>query len=283
MSQPALITADELLGLLQQGSQPLVIADCRYSLTDPEAGALAYAQGHIPGAVHADLGTLMSSTPTGSNGRHPLPDAQAFAQGMAALGAHNNTLIIAYDAEDSTFAARLWWLLRWVGHDQIRVLDGGLKAWAQAGGKLSTQLPQPQAGTFSIQPGAMPTASFSDVLANISQPKKQVLDARSADRYRGENETMDPVGGHIPGAINRFYKLNLGEDGRFKPAQQLRAEFSALLGDTPATAVIHQCGSGVSACHNLLAMDVAGMNGGTLYPGSWSEWCSQSSAPVERG
>lgn len=280
MPPPALIDAGELSALLRQDSPNLLLADCRYALTDPAAGAQAYAQGHIPGAVHADLGELLSGPATGMNGRHPLPDPQAFADGMAALGANNDTLVIAYDAEDSMFASRLWWLLRWVGHEKVRVLDGGLRAWIDAGGDWSTTPTQPSRGSFSLRRRSMPTVTFNDVLANLDSREKLLLDARSPDRYRGENETIDPTGGHIPGAINRFYKENLESGGKFKPADVLRDEFRTLLGDTPPERIVHQCGSGVSACHNLLAMEIAGLEGGTLYPGSWSEWCRQRNVPV---
>jgi len=283
MSTPALIDASELKTLMSQDSIKLLVVDCRYALTDPEAGARDYADGHIPGAVYADLGELLSGPTTGMNGRHPLPDPQAFADGLAALGADDDTLVVAYDAEDATYAARLWWLLRWIGHEQVRVLDGGLRAWREAGGALSTTVPSPRPGNLSLRHRAMPTVTFTDVLANVNSQKKRVVDARSPDRYRGENETLDPTGGHIPGAINRYYKENLRDDGRFKSAAELRQEYQQLLGDTPAEQVIHQCGSGVSACHNLLAMEIAGLKGGTLYPGSWSEWCRQSGVPMARG
>lgn len=283
MSRPVLIDARELAELCRQGNQKILLADCRYALTDSAAGAQAYAQGHIPGAVHADLGALLSSPPTGKNGRHPLPDPQVFANGMAALGAHPDTLVIAYDAEDSMFAARLWWLLRWVGHENVQVLDGGLRAWVAAGGELSSDTATPARGRFSQRPPTVPQVDFTSVIANLESKGRQVVDARSPDRYRGENETIDPVGGHIPGAINRFFKDNLGPEGRFKPAAELREAFLALLGDLPPERVIHQCGSGVSACHNLLAMEVAGLPGAALYPGSWSEWCHQPGAPVASG
>lgn len=283
MSSSVLIDAQELAKLQAQGAANLLLVDCRYSLTDPLAGVQAYGQGHIPGAAHADLGTLLSGPVNPRSGRHPLPDPQAFAQGMAALGAHDDTLIIAYDAQDSMFAARLWWLLRWVGHENVRVLDGGLSAWEASGGALSTAPAKAQSGSFSLRPPVARTMEFNEVLANLENREKQLLDARSPDRYRGENETLDPIGGHIPGALNRFFKDNLAPDGRFKPATQLRQEFQQVLGDTPPESVLHQCGSGVSACHNLLAMEFAGLPGSTLYPGSWSEWCRQADAPVARG
>lgn len=283
MSRPALIDATDLTTLLKQEGRDLLVVDCRYALTDPAAGAKAYAEGHIPGAVHADVGELLSGPVNGKNGRHPLPDPQIFCQGMAALGANDDTLVVVYDAEDSMFAARLWWLLRWVGHENVRVLDGGLRAWVDAGGDVSSRPAPARQGTFTLRRHAMPTVAFADVLANTQNQEKRLVDARSPDRYRGENETIDPQGGHIPGALNRFFKENVDSSGRFKPAAQLREDFQKLLGDTPPQQVIHQCGSGVSACHNLLAMEVAGLEGGALYPGSWSEWCCQTDAPIARG
>lgn len=282
MPHPPLISAAELLALLEQ-PQSLVIADCRYVLTDPAAGVRAYNQGHIPGALHADLGDLLSGPTTGMNGRHPLPDPETFVANMAALGANNETLIVAYDAGDSMFAARLWWLLRWVGHENVRVLDGGLPAWISAGGGLVTSTHNPARGSFTLRQRAMPTVTFIDVLQNVQSRQRVLVDARSPDRFRGENETIDPVGGHIPGALNHFFKENVDASGRFKSPGELRAALQSLLGDTPAEQVIHQCGSGVTACHNLLAMEIAGLPGASLYPGSWSEWCRQRDVPIATG
>lgn len=283
MTLPPLIDAPSLAELLQQAQTKLLLVDCRYSLVDAAEGKRIYAEGHIPNAVHADVGELLSGPVTGMNGRHPLPDPQLFADGLAGLGADNDTLIIAYDAGDSMFASRLWWLLRWIGHEKVQVLDGGIQAWLDAGGRLSRETPQNPRGNLGLRQRAMPTVTFTDVLANVQRGERLLVDARSPDRYRGENETIDPTGGHIPGAVNRFFKENLAEDGRFKPADELRTEFLAVLGDAAPESVIHQCGSGVSACHNLLAMEIAGLKGGTLYPGSWSEWCKQRGAPIERG
>jgi thiosulfate/3-mercaptopyruvate sulfurtransferase len=188
---------------------------------------------------------------------------------------------VAYDAHGGMFAARLWWLLRWVGHVQVAVLDGGLPAWQAQGGRLSTALPVIAAGNLQAQASLVTTIDADALLANIAQPLLSVIDARSADRYRGENETLDAVGGHIPGAKNRFFKDNLNVDGSFKSPQTLRNEWSALL-TNPQTTVM-QCGSGVTACHNLLALEVAGLPGARLYPGSWSEWSSDPTRPVATG
>ena len=285
MPFPALISAQQLAALLQDQPPEILLLDCRYALTDPTAGAAAYAQAHIPGAIHADLGKQLSGTASsdGKGGRHPLPEPQVFAKAMAALGARDDSLVVAYDAGESVFAARLWWLMRWIGHDKVCVLDGGLQAWVDAGGELVADQPTLAPGKLSVRASALQTVSYAQVLANIEAQERVVLDARAADRYRGENETMDPIGGRIPGARNRPYKDNLDASGRFKPAEQLRSEFQAILGDTPASQIIHQCGSGVSACHNLLAMNVAGFGDSTLYPGSWSEWSRQADAPIARG
>ena len=288
MTTSPLIDANDLKTLLELKQQDILVVDCRYVLTDAKAGRQAYTEGHIPGAVYGDLGTLMSGPSTGVNGRHPLPDPQAFADGMADLGANNDTLIVAYDEMDSMFASRLWWLLHWIGHTTVRVLNGGLQAWRNAGGELSTVTPTPARGDLGLRHRAMPTATYTDVLALVQQGRidskeKTLIDARAPDRFRGENETIDPVGGHIPGAINRFFKENVQADGRFKSPDQLRSELEGVFGDTDPQNVVHQCGSGVSACHNLLAMEIAGLPGATLYPGSWSEWCHQSDAPKARG
>ena len=201
---------------------------------------------------------------------------------MQALGVNNNTQVVAYDAHGGMFAARLWWLLRWVGHAQVAVLNGGLPAWQAQGGALSVESPAPAArGNLQAQTSLVSTIDANDVLANIASQVLTVVDARSPDRYRGENETLDAVGGHIPGAKNRFFKDNLTTEGHFKSAEALRAEWQALITE-PASAIM-QCGSGVTACHNLLALEVAGMSGARLYPGSWSEWSSDPARPVATG
>jgi len=271
--------------LQRESTAQVLICDCRFDLSDLAAGARAYAEGHLPGAIYVNLDQDLSGVKTGSNGRHPLPAREQFAARMAELGAGDGTQIIAYDAKDGRYAARLWWMLRWVGHTSVAVLDGGLDAW-QAAGLPLTDLPSAPrtGGRFSVRPAAAFTVSYEDVRIGVSQASGPcVIDARSPDRFRGENETMDPVGGHIPGARNRFFMDNLRADGTFKPAAQLRAEFEEILGKTPTTDSIFQCGSGVTACHNLLAMSIAGLEGASLYPGSWSEWSAQPSAPIATG
>ncbi|ABR88546.1 thiosulfate sulfurtransferase [Janthinobacterium sp. Marseille] len=259
-----------------------VILDCRHDLMNPEAGLRAFTEGHLPNAQFAHLDQDLAGEKIGADkifrGRHPLPDRAAFIARLQTWGINPDTQVVAYDAQGGMFAARLWWMLRWVGHEAVAVLDGGLPAWLANGMWLSTEASPRVLGTIGERPALTTTVSATELLNNLNTEKLTVVDARSADRYRGENETIDPVGGHIPGAKNRFFKDNLQADGNFKSAEQLRSEFSALLSD-PTQAVM-QCGSGVTACHNLLALEVAGLGGAALYPGSWSEWCADPARPV---
>jgi thiosulfate/3-mercaptopyruvate sulfurtransferase len=285
MTHP-LIDVDALRKRLAEVPPP-VLLDCRFDLSDPQAGQRAYAEGHLPGALHADLALDMSGTlhDAGATfrGRHPLPSRTEFAATAARWGITPGRWVIAYDAHDGLFAARAWWLLRWIGHSKVAVLDGGLQAWLAAGGTLSTDgWLNEAAPAYPLElPPAMPVIDADTLLAQLG--RWQVVDARAPERYRGEVEPLDAVAGHIPGAVNRFYRNNLGPDGRFKPAAALKAEFQALLAGRSADEVVHQCGSGVTACHNLLAMALAGMEGGRLYPGSWSEWVSDPRRPVAQG
>ncbi|MEM8511529.1 thiosulfate/3-mercaptopyruvate sulfurtransferase [Massilia sp. MP_M2] len=262
-----------------------VVVDCRHDLMNMAAGRAGYAGGHLPGAVFADIETVLSGVKTGADGmfrgRHPLPDKETLVEALRGFGIDDATQVVAYDAHGGMFAARLWWLLRWLGHEAVAVLDGGMAAWEAAGQPLTTEVRTRPHGAVSIRAPFVPTVTVAEVLDNLQSGQRIVIDARAADRYRGENETMDPVGGHIPGAKNRFFKENLGPDGRFKDAAQLREEFGALL-DDPAAAIM-QCGSGVTACHNLLALEVAGLPGAALYPGSWSEWVADPARPVVKG
>jgi thiosulfate/3-mercaptopyruvate sulfurtransferase len=262
-----------------------VVVDCRHDLMNLAAGRDAYASGHLPGAVFADLETVLSGAKNGADGvflgRHPLPDKEALAEALRGFGIGDATQVVAYDAHGGMFAARLWWLLRWLGHEAVAVLDGGMAAWEDAGQPLTTEVRTRPHGALSVRAPFVPTVTVREMLDNLQSGKRIVIDARAADRYRGENETIDPVGGHIPGAKNRFFKDNLGPDGRFKDAAQLREELGALIGEPEAA--IMQCGSGVTACHNLLALEVAGLPGAALYPGSWSEWVGDPARPVAKG
>jgi len=262
-----------------------VILDCRAELTDPNAGAAAFAAGHIPGAQHADSDRDLSDKSPGPNGefsgRHPLPVIDHFIETLRGWGVYPNSQVIAYDAHGSMFAARVWWMLRWVGHKSVAVLDGGLPAWEALGGELTQAVINRPRGSITRQASLVSSVSADDVLANLSARARVVLDARAADRFRGENETIDPVAGRIPGAKNRWFKDNLQADGKFKSPDLLRSEYSALIKSPEST--IMQCGSGISACHNLLAMEIAGLPGAMLYPGSWSEWSSDPARPIAVG
>jgi thiosulfate/3-mercaptopyruvate sulfurtransferase len=268
-----------------------VVLDCRHDLANLAAGRDAYAAGHVAHAQFADMESALSGArriPRADGGagafrgRHPLPEREAFVEQLRAWGIGDGTQVVAYDAHGGMFAARLWWMLRWVGHDAVAVLDGGVPAWLAAGNALSTDLPAPRArGTIALRDALTSTVDADAVLRHVESGAGAVVDARAPDRFRGENETIDPVGGHIPGAKNRFFKDNLQADGRFKAPEQLKAELGSAVGD-PARAIM-QCGSGVTACHNLLALAVAGMPGAALYPGSWSEWSADPARPVATG
>jgi thiosulfate/3-mercaptopyruvate sulfurtransferase len=285
MAHTTLITAPELLALAD-GPATLVLLDCGFDLADPAAGERAHAAGHLPGALYVHLDRDLSGPKTGHNGRHPLPPREALAARAGAWGVAPGVQVVAYDAQGGPYAARAWWLLRWLGHAEAAVLDGGPAAWTAAGGAMSTApAAQRAVAPYPALAPAMPTLDADALLARLPEVAAgglRLFDARAAERYRGDVEPLDPVAGHIPGATLRFFKDNLGPDGRFKPAAQLRAEFEAL-GGANSSAVVHQCGSGVTACHNLLAMAHAGLGTSVLYPGSWSEWCSDPARPVARG
>ncbi len=280
MAFTTLVSATELAAHLFDPAW--VVLDCRHDLANPDFGRDAYESGHIPNAQFVHLDRDLSGEKINADGRflgrHPLPDRTAFILTLRRLGINDDTQVVAYDAHGGMFAARLWWMLRWVGHNAVAVLDGGLQAWQASDMFLSTE-PSPRTlGTLTDQPSLVTSVSADDLLKGLSASAHTIIDARAPDRFRGENETMDPVGGHIPGAKNRFFKDNLQADGRFKSADQLRSEFSEMI-KNPESAVM-QCGSGVTACHNLLALEVAGLTGSALYPGSWSEWCSDPARPV---
>ena len=279
MAFTTLIDAATLASHLDDPSY--LIVDCRHTLADFSAGRRMYDEAHLPGAFFADVEHDLSGPKTGANGRHPLPDPQAFAAYLRALGAGPTTQIVAYDAGADMFAARLWFLCRWIGHEAVAVLDGGIGAWTAAGLPVTASPSAPRSpGTLQAAPHGDLVVDASYVLAHLGDGSTTIVDARGADRFAGQNETLDPVAGHIPGARNRPFKANFGDDLRFKPADELRAGFSAF--GSP-TSVIHQCGSGVSAAANLLAMELAGLSGARVYAGSWSEWIADPSRPVETG
>jgi len=257
------------------------VFDCRHQLSDVGYGEMAYAEGHVPGAFFMHLDRDLSSPMNGLNGRHPLPDPQLLAKKLGAAGVSRQTQVVVYDDAGGMVAGRLWWLLRWLGHDRVALLDGGINQWVKEGRPLSVEQPKSAPVVFEIAQRDW-VATSDEVLVNIDAKEFCVVDARAPDRFRGENETLDPVGGHIPGARNRFFRDNLDANGLFRPAADLSREFLSLFDGVAPEKTVMQCGSGVSACHNLLAMEIAGLRGARLYAGSWSEWCSDPARPVER-
>lgn len=282
MTSP-LITSAQLADLIAQRPDNLIIADSRHDLMTPEWGREAFEQGHIPGAIFVSIDEDLSGTKTGRNGRHPLPSVPVAAQNFGKMGISNNSQVVVYDQGSGMFAGRLWWMLRWLGHENVKVLDGGISQWKKQGYGLDSGVGKPHPSTtFVAHEQQQMLRNAAQTLQTLGDGEHLILDARAPERYRGEVEPMDAIAGHIPGALNRPFTHNL-DNGVFKPAQQLRTEFLALLGGTLPHAVIHQCGSGVSAANNLLAMAHAGLEGSQLYAGSWSEWCSDASRPVAVG
>jgi thiosulfate/3-mercaptopyruvate sulfurtransferase len=279
MRWTTLISADELAHAIDR----CTVVDCRHDLADLEAGRRAYAQGHLPGAFFLHMDDDLSGAKNGRNGRHPLPTREQVHALLAAIGLSDDRQLVVYDAQGGAMASRLWWMARWTGHEAVAVLDGGLPAWQRAGYPLATEVPAPARGALSLRAPIGETVDAQTVSTMLGSSDRMVIDARAPERYRGDVEPLDPVAGHIPGAVNRPWQSNLREDGRFKPAPVLRAEFEPLLGGRPPAAVVNQCGSGVTACHNLLAMEHAGLGGATLYGGSWSEWVADPLRPVATG
>jgi len=261
----------------------LRIVDCRFDLGDPDAGAALYRREHLPGAVYAHLDTDLSGPRAPWTGRHPLPEPEALAATFGRLGIGAGVQVVAYDDSGGIYAARLWWLLRWLGHDAAAVLDGGLAAWRAAGQPLSAVSAAPAPRRFVAAPRAGAQLGADELAALLARDACLLLDARSAERFEGRVEPLDPRAGHVPGARNHHYARNLGADGRFLPTASLRASCERLLGARTPAAVVSMCGSGVTACHTLLALEVAGLPGARLYPGSWSEWCRDPARPVATG
>jgi thiosulfate/3-mercaptopyruvate sulfurtransferase len=259
------------------------IVDCRFALNDEGWGEREYAARHIPGAVFAHLGHDLAGAATGQNGRHPLPDPATLAMTFGRLGIGDDMQVVAYDQDSGMFAGRLWWLLRWLGHDAVAVLNGGFATWLAEGRGTMAGHEHRRAAEFHGAPRGDMMVSADRVSALIGMSDWRLVDARAPERFRGDVEPIDKVGGHIPGAVNHPFKSNLTETGAFRSAGELRETLRSSLGDVPPDRIVCYCGSGVSACHNLLALEHAGLRGAKLYPGSWSEWSSDPSRPVERG
>jgi thiosulfate/3-mercaptopyruvate sulfurtransferase len=265
------------------GRPDWVVVDCRFTLTDPSAGRAAYDRGHIPGARYAHLDDDLARQPSAHEGRHPLPDPQRFAATLGRFGIDRNATVVAYDEASGAIAARLWWLLRWLGHPRCAVLDGGFAAWVAAERRLELTPPSVEPRRYELrQPEAGAVVATREI-AERQAAGDLLIDARAAPRYRGEQEPIDPKAGHVPGAHNRPFSANVTSTGSFRPPAELRTELTALLGGRPSSGVIAMCGSGVTACQLLLALEVAGLGGGRLYAGSWSEWIRDPARPISTG
>ena len=288
----------EQLAQLKASGKPVMVFDCSFDLMNPPAGHAQYLQSHIPEAVFADLdknlsaphgapgedGQVATSVQAASGGRHPLPTRERFSVWLSSIGFANDMQAVVYDRNGANYCGRLWWMLRWAGHDAVAVLDGGLQAWQAAGQAVNAgEEPSHFQSNFELGEPLETLKTVNQVEADLGQSTQTLIDARAPARYRGEVEPLDPVAGHIPGALNRPFSSNIAADGRFKPAALLKAEFDELLAGRDPASVVHQCGSGVSATPNVLAMRIAGFAPTSLFAGSWSEWCSQPARPVERG
>jgi len=281
-----LISVAQLQTLLASNQPPLVF-DCSFELMQPTAGDAQYLESHLPGALRADLDRHLSAKgapDAASGGRHPLPSRTSFATWLGSVGLTPGQQVVVYDRQGLNYAGRLWWMLKWLGHEAVAVLDGGLQAWTAAGGGVETGPGRtPQASNYPLAPEKAALVAADSVASQLGKPNQTVIDARGAPRFRGEVEPLDPVAGHIPGALNRPFTQNFDANGFFKPAATLRAEFEALLAGRDPASVVHHCGSGVSAVPNIIAMEIAGLGRATLYAGSWSDWSSDPTRPMAQG
>ena len=281
MQLRTLIDAEALADRL--GDPRLRLFDCRFDLARPDDGRVRYLEAHLPGAVHADLNRDLAAPGTLTSGRHPLPAPAAFEARLRSWGVNADSPVVAYDDGNGMYAARLWWMLRWLGHDEVAVLDGGLRRWLKLGLPVTDEVPQPAAGDFVAHPRTSMAVDAAAVLDASADPRARILDARAPERYRGEVEPIDAVAGHVPGARNHPFVQGLDGEGRFLTPEALREAFTRSLDGAPPARTIAMCGSGVTACHLLLALEHAGLPGALLYPGSWSEWSSDPSRPVRTG
>jgi thiosulfate/3-mercaptopyruvate sulfurtransferase len=258
------------------------VVDCRFDLNDPDWGEAQYRAGHIPGAVYAHLDRDLSGEKTGANGRHPLPRAASATETLGRLGIDRDLQVVAYDQADSMYASRLWWLLRWLGHEAVAVLDGGFAKWMAEGRPTLSGAEHRIRRLFRPALRTDASVTLREVIDLSTRPDWKLVDARAPERFRGDVETLDRIGGHIPDAVNHWYRRNVNERGTFLAPGVLREQFDEVLRQTPIDHVVCYCGSGVTACHNLLALEHAGLSGAKLYGGSWSEWSSDPARPVAR-
>jgi thiosulfate/3-mercaptopyruvate sulfurtransferase len=281
MSYTTLITTEVLATRLLDPN--VAVVDCRYKLDDEAWGRRQYAARHIPGAVYVSLGHDLAGPRTGTSGRHPLPDPRTFAQTLGRLGIGSGVQVVAYDQDNGMYASRLWWMLRWLGHDAVAVLDGGFAKWTAEGRAMTSGGETRAPREFVASPRSEMVVDAARVSASLKTGESTLVDARAPERYRGETEPIDKTPGHIPGAANHFFQWNLDEHGMFRTPDALRERLQQSIGEVPPDRLVCYCGSGVTACHNLLALEHAGLRGAKLYPGSWSEWSSDPARPVERG
>jgi thiosulfate/3-mercaptopyruvate sulfurtransferase len=281
MSYTTLISTEVLAARLSDPN--VAVVDCRYKLDDETWGRRQYAARHIPGAVYASLGHDLAGPRTGTSGRHPLPDPRTFAQTLGRFGIASGVQVVAYDQDNGMYASRLWWMLRWLGHDAVAVLDGGFAKWTAEGRAMASGGETRAPREFVASPRSEMAVDAARVSSSLKTGESTLVDARAPERYRGETEPIDKLPGHIPGAANHFFQWNLDEHGMFRTPEELRDRLQRSIGDVPPDRLVCYCGSGVTACHNLLALEHAGLKGAKLYPGSWSEWSSDPARPVERG
>jgi thiosulfate/3-mercaptopyruvate sulfurtransferase len=281
MEWTTLVSAERLLAHFELPQ--LALVDCRFDLREPTGGERSFALGHIAGAVYAHMERDLSDPAKKGRGRHPVPEADQFCAALARWGITPQHQVVAYDSRDGAMASRLWWLMRLLGHRRVAVLDGGLDAWMQLGGRMESGIARARTGAYRARFDVRQIVSTAVLAARMARADTVLIDARARERFRGEVEPLDPVAGHIPGAVNRPYIQNLDPTAQFKSASELATEFRTLLGDVSPKDVVLMCGSGVTACHNLLAMEHAGLAGASVYAGSWSEWCSDPHRPVARG
>ena len=276
-----LLTPEELHSAIESGEARAV--DCRFDLMNPDGGRALWEQSHIPGAPYAHLDHDLAGRAGGEGGRHPLPDPAVFAATLGSWGITPDTLVVAYDNLGCAIAGRLWWMMNWMGHERAGLLDGGIQAWEAENRPLETAAPAIRATDYPLGAQCRPVAELSSVERAVRTGDRLILDARDSARYQGLAEPLDAQAGHVPGAVNAFFRDNLDANGRFRPASELRERYlNILAGADPAEACV-MCGSGVTACHDLFAMELAGLDGAALYPGSWSEWSQSDSRPVARG
>lgn len=266
------------------GEPDWAVLDCRFDLSDVAAGGRSYLEGHIPGALYCSLDRDLSGPKSGRNGRHPLPDIDALAATFGAWGIDSRTQVVAYDQDSGMYASRLWWLLRYAGHDAVAVLDGGFARWTREGHPVASRIESRTPRLFEAAPREHWRLTVADVERLVDQPRpdRLLVDARAPERFHGQSETIDKAAGHIPGARNHFFKRNLSPDGTFLDPAELKARWTETLGSTPPEHAVIYCGSGITACHNLLALEHAGLSGARLFPGSWSEWSSDPARPVAK-